>query len=109
MILFATNFIFLPSMFVYILIYTCVVVTVVSYSYTLCGCDVEFGCWVCGESWVAIKYSLTHRPSSQGWAPSVLLSCHVMCICVMDIFGFVDICWVVVENNKEVLEASQTV
>ena len=25
--------------------------------------------WVCGESWLAIKDSLTHRPSSQGWAP----------------------------------------
>ena len=24
--------------------------------------------WVCGESWLAIKDSLTHRPSSQGWA-----------------------------------------
>ena len=59
-------------------------------------CDVEFGYWVCGESWLAIKDSLTHRPSSQGWAPSVLLSCHVMCICVcvfMDILGFVDMYW----------------
>ena len=27
------------------------------------------GTWVCGESWLAIKDSLTHRPSSQGWAP----------------------------------------
>ena len=56
-------------------------------------CDVEFGYWVCGESWLAIKDSLTHRPSSQGWAPSVLLSCHVMCICVcvfIDVLGFVD-------------------
>ena len=26
------------------------------------------GTWVCGESWLAIKDSLTHRPSSQGWA-----------------------------------------
>ena len=33
---------------------------------------VRFGHWVCGESWHAIKDSLTHRPSSQGWAPSVL-------------------------------------
>ena len=29
---------------------------------------------MCGESWLAIKYSLPHRPSSQGWAPGVLLS-----------------------------------
>ena len=35
----------------------------------------EFGHWVCGESWLAIKDSLTHHPSSQGWAPGVLLSC----------------------------------
>ena len=44
-----------------------------------------------------VKDSLTHRPGSQGWAPGVLLSCHVMCICVcvfcMDILGFVYICW----------------
>ena len=33
---------------------------------------VRFGHWVCGESWHAIKESLTHRPSSQGWAPGVL-------------------------------------
>ena len=24
---------------------------------------------MCGESWLAIKDSLTHGPSSQGWAP----------------------------------------
>ena len=52
-------------------------------------CDVEFGCWVCGESWLAIKDSLTHRPSSQGWAPSVLLSCHVMCnLCMCFVWIF---------------------
>ena len=28
----------------------------------------RFGHWVCGESWHG---SLTHRPSSQGWAPGV--------------------------------------
>ena len=50
--------------------------------------DVEFGLWVCGESWLAIKDSLTHRLSSQGWAPGVLLLCcsvcvsHVSCGCV---------------------------
>ena len=36
-------------------------------------CNNEFGHWVCGESWLAIKDSLTHRPSSQGWASSVRL------------------------------------
>ena len=55
-------------------------------------CDVEFGCWVCGESWLAIKDSLTHRPSSQGWAPSVLLSCHVMRICVCVLYGYFGVC-----------------
>ena len=28
---------------------------------------------MCGESWLAIKDSLTHHPSSQGWASSVRL------------------------------------
>ena len=32
---------------------------------------------MCGESWLAIKDSFTHRPSSQGWTPRVLLSRHV--------------------------------
>ena len=27
---------------------------------------------MCGESWHAMKDSLTHHPSSQGWAPGVL-------------------------------------
>ena len=27
---------------------------------------------MCGESWHAMKDSLTHRPSSQGWAPGFL-------------------------------------
>ena len=45
------------------------------------------GTWVYGESWLAIKDSLTHRPSSQGWVPEcplgsfyvyfVLVSCMV--------------------------------
>ena len=41
---------------------------------------VRFGHWVCGESWHAIKGSLTHRPSSQGWAPGVLPLCVSMCM-----------------------------
>ena len=53
-------------------------------------CDViivvELGLWVCGESWLAIKDCLTHCPSSQGWAPGVLLfvvHCVVSCGIVM--------------------------
>ena len=46
-------------------------------------CDVEFGYWVCGESWLAIKDSLTHRPSSQGPA---LMSCHLyLCMCFVGV------------------------
>ena len=37
---------------------------------------------MCGESWHAIKGSLAHRPSSQGWAPGVLPLCVCMCMCV---------------------------
>ena len=48
---------------------------------------VRFGHWVCGESWHAIKGFLTHRPSSQGWAPGVLPLCVCMCMCVMCVFG----------------------
>ena len=43
---------------------------------------VRVGHWVCGESWQAIKDSLTHRPSSQGWAPDVLpFYVQVCCVC----------------------------
>ena len=57
-------------------------------------CGVEFGCWVCGERWLAVKDSLTHRPGYQGWAPSVLLSYHVMCICVCVFctYGYLGVC-----------------
>ena len=37
---------------------------------------------MCGKSWHAIKGSLTHRPSSQGWPPGVLPLCVCMCVCV---------------------------
>ena len=46
---------------------------------------VRFGHWVCGESWHAIKGSLTHRPSSLGWVPGVLplsVCVYVLCVCV---------------------------
>ena len=69
----------------------CAIYRTVTHCVAVIVCDVEFGCWVCGESWLAIKDSLTHRPSSQGWAPSVLLSCHVMCICVYGYFMYMDI------------------
>ena len=39
-----------------------------------------------GESWHAIKDSLTHRPSSQGWAPGVLPLC--VCVCLVFVFGW---------------------
>ena len=51
---------------------------------------------VCGESWHAIKGSLAHRPSSQGWAPGVLPLCVCMCVCVcVCVWWFVFFCiWV---------------
>ena len=53
---------------------------------------------MCGESWLAIKDSLTHRPSSQGWAPSVLLSCHVVSVVSINVCGYFTYlygCWVI--------------
>ena len=38
---------------------------------------------MCGESWHAIKGSLTHRPSSQGWTPGVLPLCVCVCVCLV--------------------------
>ena len=46
-------------------------------------CYLEHGHWVCGESWLAVKDSLTHHPSSQGWAPRVLLLCCCVLCCVV--------------------------
>ena len=58
---------------------------------------------MCGESWLAIKDSLTHRPSSQGWASWCLLGLFFYAIfnflCVMYIYvclymcGFVCLGW----------------
>ena len=50
---------------------------------SVCLPVVRFGHWVCGESWRAIKDSLTHCPSSQGWAPGVLPLCVCVCVCVL--------------------------
>ena len=38
---------------------------------------------MCGESWCRER-SLTHRPSSQGWASGVLFFC-VCCVCDFDV------------------------
>ena len=46
-------------------------------------CYLEHGHLVCGESWLAVKDSLTHHPSSQGWAPRVLLLCCCVLCCVV--------------------------
>ena len=37
---------------------------------------------MCGESWHDMKDSLTHRPSSQGWAPGVLPTFFVQVFCL---------------------------
>ena len=42
----------------------------------------KFGSFVCGESWLAVKDSLTHRPSSQSWAPAPMLPCVMLYACV---------------------------
>ena len=41
---------------------------------------------MCGESWVAVKDSLTHHPTSQAWAslcPLVTSFTGVMALCVL--------------------------
>ena len=62
-----------------------------------CFSVVRFGHWVCGESWHAIKGSLTHHPSSQGWAPGVLplcvCICMYVCVCVYLVVCLVFIFW----------------
>ena len=51
---------------------------------------------MCGESWLAIKDSLTHRPNSQGWASWCLLGLFFHAIfnflCVMYIYMCAFIC-----------------
>ena len=82
---FSTDRLFSDSLFFYYRSFLFCVV-----SYCQCGCllVVRFGHWVCGESWHAIKGSLTHRSSSQGCAPGVLPLCVCMyvcvCVCVFD-------------------------
>ena len=54
--------------------------------------SVCLGALGCGESWLAIKDSLTHRPSSQGWAPecplgSILYVYFVLVSCMVSGLG----------------------
>ena len=51
---------------------------------------VKFGHWVCGESWHAMKDSLTHCPSSQGWAPGVLPFLYKCFVCLLYVLGWKD-------------------
>ena len=44
---------------------------------------------MCGESWHAMKDSLTHRPSSQGWAPGVL-PFFVQVFCLYPVYMYLD-------------------
>ena len=43
---------------------------------------------MCGESWHAMKDSLTHRPSSQGWAPGVLPFLYKCFVCLLYVLGW---------------------
>ena len=45
---------------------------------------------MCGESWHAMKDSLTHRPSSQGWAPGVLPFFYKCFVCLLYVLGWRD-------------------
>ena len=67
----------------YCLFYSDFLFYIILYILSLWLFAVRVGHWVCGESWQAIKDSLTHRPSSQGWAPDVL-PFYVQCVvCVL--------------------------
>ena len=53
----------------------------------------SFGHWLCGESWHAVKDSLTHRPGSRSWAPGVLpFYVQVCCLYLLCTWG--EIGWV---------------
>ena len=52
---------------------------------------------MCGESWHAIKDSLTHHPSSQGWAPGVLPTVYMCKYCLSHICIWIEGC--VVDGN----------
>ena len=45
---------------------------------------------MCGESWHAMKDSLTHHPSSQGWAPGVLPFLYKCFVCLLYVLGWRD-------------------
>ena len=50
--------------------------------------SVKFGYWVCGESWHAMKDSLTHHPSSKGWAPGVQTFFVQVVCCLLYVLGW---------------------
>ena len=52
------------AVYMYLRLFSVMFVCIPIYVYNI----IVGGTWVCGESWLAIKDSLTHRPSSQGWA-----------------------------------------
>ena len=66
-----------------------VVDSFVSLEAVLC-CLYFGGTWMCGESWLAVKDSLTHHPSSQGWAslcPQVCCWwCTGTCMCMFIVY-----------------------
>ena len=77
-IIFSTSYSYYYIVIFMLLPIHCLSILPLCVAIVLCVCVFfQFGHWVCGESWLAIKDSLTHRPSSQGWAPDVLLSCFV--------------------------------
>ena len=45
---------------------------------------------MCGESWHAMKDSLTHHPSSQGWAPGVQTFFVQVFCCLLCVLGWRD-------------------
>ena len=48
---------------------------------------------MCGESWHAMKNSLTHLPSSQGWAHGVQTFLVQVFCCLLYVLGWRDGCY----------------
>ena len=78
---------FCKTLFLLVIIFLqpCFYYCYLSHGYTshsvqpFCFCS---GHWVCGGSCLAIRDSLTHQPSPQGWESSVLCFVFLFCICV---------------------------
>ena len=74
----------------YLLLSLCYFLSHEAVSCGVCLYNLFWSTWMCGESWLAIKDSLTHRPSSQGWASWCLLGLFFYAIfnflCVMYIY-----------------------